>query len=944
MPVSLTRSSAGTLGMLLVLVTALTAGNASSAYAQEAEFRWVNKLPESRTPGLTHGTFFSRANQADVGYYIYLPPGYGDAPNTKQRYPVVYYLHGGRPGGEHKSIGLAATFDSAMKAGRAPPMIYVFVNGGAMSHYDFPAKKSLGETAFVRELIPHIDATYRTIARRAGRGIEGFSQGGRGAARIMFKHPELFCSAAPMGGGQQHEKHAAENGGKETSGIQFEPGNNTYDLARQYAPRREQFPLAVLVAVGQQDFNYEANLDWMRHLDALQIPYTKRIAGDAPHSAKEVYRRLGDEALLFHAANFAAAAQQAEPEKAAAQSRSSRPNILWLTSEDHGPQMGCYGDKLARTPNVDALAAKGLIFQRAWSCFPVCAPARSAIISGMYPTSTGAEHMRSMAPLPTGTKMYPQFLREAGYYCTNNSKEDYNLAKPGQVWDESSNKAHWNNRRAEQPFFAIFNSQKSHESQLRTRPHVQITDPAKVRVPAYHPDTPEVRQDWAQYYDKVSEVDADAGARLKELAEAGLTEDTIVFYYGDHGSGMPRSKRWPSNSGLHVPLVVYFPEKWRALAPKEYQAGGKSDRLINFVDLAPTVLSLAGVRPPEWMQGHAFAGEFQTAPQPFLHGCRGRMDESRDLVRSVTDGRYVYLRNYYPHLSQGQHVTYQFETPTTRVWHQRFVESKTTPAQSIFWSVPKAPEELYDLQNDPDEVQNLAASPQHQDILQRLRKAQRDHAAKIRDVGFLPEGEIHSRSQGTTPYDMAHDDAKYPFQRIFDMAELASSLSSEATPQLTAALSDADSAVRYWAALGLLMRGDAAIQSSKTKLVTELQDSSPYVRIVAAQALAQHGAASDLPAALATLKELAPCDKNGVFVSMAALTAVQALGPKAAPLLETVRTMTPSGPSPDGRFDSYVPRLIADITRQLGGEPPAAPAPAKAKRKAKAKAQNKSAP
>src|SRR3569623_373537 len=182
----------------------------------------------------------------------------------------------------------------------------------------------------------------------------------------------------------------------------------------------------------------------------------------------------------------------------------------------------------------------------------------------MYPRSTGSEHMRSMVPYPSGKKMYPQFLREAGYYCTNNSKEDYNLTKPGEVWDKSG-AAHWKNRAKGQPFFAVFNCTKSHESQIRKRPHEKIHDPAKVRVPAYHPDTPEVREDWAQYYDQVSEADAVAGEHLAELAEAGLTEDTIVFYYADHGSGMPRNKRWPRESGLHVPLVDYIPEKFKVL-------------------------------------------------------------------------------------------------------------------------------------------------------------------------------------------------------------------------------------------------------------------------------------------------------------------------------------------------------------------------------------------
>ena len=616
---------------------------------------------------------------------------------------------------------------------------------------------------------------------------------------------------------------------------------------------------------------------------------------------------------------------------ASAASAADKPNILWLTSEDHGPEMGCYGDPNARTPNVDALAAKGMLFTRAWSTAPVCAPARTAIISGLYTSSSGGQHMRSMVSLPEQLKLYPQFLREAGYHCVNNSKEDYNVRKPARLWDESSAKAHWKNRADGQPFFAIFNSTKSHESQIRTRPHKQIADPAKMRVPAYHPDTPEVRQDWAQYYDKVSEADADAGRHLKEIEEAGLAADTIVFYYGDHGSGMPRSKRWPSDSGLSVPLVVYFPEKWKHFAPKEYQAGGKSDRLVSFVDLAPTLLSLVGIKPPEWMQGHAFAGLHQTEPPLFLFGERGRMDERMDLVRSVTDGRYVYLRNYFPHVSQGQRVAYQFETPTTRIWRERFDQGKTTEAQSIFWRVPKAPEELYDLQTDPDEVRNLAQSPAHRAILEKLRAAHREHLIRIRDVCFLPEGEIHSRSQGSTPYELARDETRYPLTRIVAAAELASNLEPGALPELKKLLADPDSAVRYWAALGFLMRGQAAVASNEDTLLTALNDVSPYVRIVAAEALGLHGRESARAPALKVLRELAPPEKNGVFVSMSALAAIEALGEKAASLHEFVRNLNPDGPSPDARFDSYVPRLIQNIAP--GGSPAAAPA-RKAKRKA----------
>lgn len=612
---------------------------------------------------------------------------------------------------------------------------------------------------------------------------------------------------------------------------------------------------------------------------------------------------------------------------------SAQPNILWLTSEDHGPEMGCYGDKLARTPNVDALAAKGMLFKKAWSTAPVCAPARTAIISGLYPSSSGGLHMRSMVPMPAGTKMYPQFLREAGYYCTNNSKTDYNVREPGQVWDDSSNKASWKNRDSGQPFFAVFNSTKSHESQIRTRPHKQITRPEDVRVPAYHPDTPVVREDWAQYYDKVSEADADAGRHLKELAQAGLAEDTIVFYYGDHGSGMSRSKRWPCNSGLHVPLVVYFPKKWQHLAPKEYSAGGQSDRMVSFVDLAPTVLSIAGIKPPEWMQGHAFAGPHQSEPQPFLFGERGRMDERMDLVRSVTDGRYVYLRNYYPHVSQAQRVAYQFETPSTRVWHQHFVDGKTNDAQSIFWRVPKAVEELYDLQADRDEVHNLTASPEHRAILEKLRAAQRQHLVEVKDVCFLPEIELHARSAGSTPHEIARDAAKYPIENIIAAADLASNLDPAASAALATLMADPDSAVRCWGALGLLMRGGDAVAANAAALGEALADDSPAVRIVAAQALGAHGDAAALGKALDTLAALAPPEKNGVLVSMSALAAIEALGEKATPLHAAIATMKPDGASPDERYNSYVPRLIENIVpakAQEGGK-----TRAKGKKKAK---------
>jgi len=594
-----------------------------------------------------------------------------------------------------------------------------------------------------------------------------------------------------------------------------------------------------------------------------------------------------------------------------------RPNILWITCEDTGPELGCYGDEYAVTPNLDAFAGHAMRYRVAWSTAPVCAPARTTLISGVYPPSTGAEHMRSEVRMPAFMRMYPQILREAGYYCTNNSKEDYNLTKPGKVWDESSRKGHWKNRAADQPFFSIFNLTVSHESQLRKRPHTLKHDMAKAPIPAYHPDTPEVRHDWAQYYDKVTEMDTQAGTRLEELKEAGLMEDTIVVFYGDHGSGMPRSKRWPYNSGLHVAMMVYVPEKFKHLAPKEYQSGGVSDRLVGFIDLAPTLLSTAGIKPPDWMQGHAAMGKFETPPQPYLFGFRGRMDERYDLVRSVRNQRYIYVRQYMPHLIYGQYINYMFQTPTTQVWKKLYDEGKLNAAQRRFWE-RKPPEELYDLQTDPSEVNNLVDSPEHQVVLKELRRALREQILRIRDVGFLSEAEQHRRAAGTTMYEMGHDPARYPLEKILDMADVATLMEPRTLPKLKKGLEDDDGAVRYWAAMGLLMRGKKVMRRSRKALRAALKDESPTVRIIAARALGEYGNKADLNLALPVLEELAPPDENGAYVSMLALNAIAALGEKAAPLMETIKTMKTKDPKAVGRANGYVSRLVQSLVKPDG--------------------------
>lgn len=617
-------------------------------------------------------------------------------------------------------------------------------------------------------------------------------------------------------------------------------------------------------------------------------------------------RRISTTLAVIALALGCGAATGAEP------SSPDRPNVLWLTSEDNGPHLGAYGDTYATTPHLDGLAEKGILYLHASSNAPVCAPARSTIISGMYPPSIGSQHMRSQSKLPTGAKMYPWYLRRAGYYCTNNSKEDYNLKKGPGVWDESSRRAHWRNRRPGQPFFAIFNYTTTHESQIRRRPHRAVHDPAKVRIPAYHPDTPEARQDWAQYHDKMTEMDAQVGRRLAELEADGLADDTIIFYYGDHGPGMPRSKRWPYASGLHVPMIVKVPPRWQHLA--HLPPGSRSDRLVGFIDLAPTLLSIVGIRPPDHFQGHAFLGKFATEAPQHSFGYRGRMDERYDMVRTVLDQRYVYLRHFMPHKIYGQHINYMFQTPTTRVWKQLYDEGKLAPPRTFFWE-EKPTEELYDLRSDPDEVRNLAASPEHRQVLERMREALERWQHEIRDVGFLPESEIHRRSEGTTPYEMARDGDRYPLARVRAAAELASARREGTLPDLVALLSADDGAIRYWAALGLRMQKEKGYTAGRKALVAALGDPSPPVRIAAADTLARHGNEAESRRAtellVAELEGSGPgSDKQ--YDCLLAANALDELGAKALPWLDRIRAAHASK-----RGGNYTQRVLQTMVPKL---------------------------
>ena len=546
------------------------------------------------------------------------------------------------------------------------------------------------------------------------------------------------------------------------------------------------------------------------------------------------------------------------------------PNILWIVSEDNSPFLGCYGDEFATTPTLDKLATEGILYENAFANAPVCAPARSTIITGMYPPSMGTQNMRSVYPIPESIKFFPQYLRDAGYYCTNNSKEDYNMPKPEGVWDESSNKAHYKNRREGQPFFAIFNFTVSHESSI----HKSIAndslrhDPAKVKLPPYHPDTPEMRHDWAQYYDKIEDLDGLVAQVLQELEEAGLADNTIVAYYSDHGGVIARSKRFVYESGTHVPMIWRFPEKYAHLAPGK--AGERTDRLVSFVDLAPTMLSLAGIPVPEYMQGKAFMGDQQTEPREYVHLFRGRMDERIDNVRAVRDKQYRYIKNYMPHRIYGQYIEYLWRAPSCRSWEEAFLAGNCNETQSAFWK-EKPVEELYDVSADPWEVNNLAADPAYAETLERLRTENDRWMKEIKDTGLMPEGEMIMRNKEMPSFTYTHS-GEYDVEKIKYAADIASMRDASKLDEITGFLSDESSAIRYWGAVGcLVLKNDA--MPAKQALLKALQDASPDVRIAAAEALCHLG-----ERAAATPVLIAALDHENLMVRTHALNSLYILG------------------------------------------------------------------
>ncbi len=532
-----------------------------------------------------------------------------------------------------------------------------------------------------------------------------------------------------------------------------------------------------------------------------------------------------------------------------------RPNILWLSAEDISAHIGCFGDEYAITPNLDALAEKATRYSHVYTTAGVCAPCRSGIITGMYQNSIGTHHMRCNAKLPEWLKPFPLYLREAGYYCSNNSKTDYQFSKPSKsdIWDACSSKAHWRNREKGQPFFAVFNYGGCHESGIAGKSKYedvtadlspeQRQDPnAFKNLPPYYPDTPIVREDWKRNYELITAMDAWAGKLIEEVKEAGEWENTIVMFWSDHGVGLPRAKRWLYESGTHVPAILSLPEKFsdfRTSAPGEID-----DRLINSVDFAPTMLTLAGLTPPDSMHGKSFLGE--ASEREYVFGARDRMDERYDIIRAVRDKRFRFVRNFEPLKPYYQYMNTPEKGATMKEIRRAEERGELTEVLALFSAGSKPTEELYDLENDPHEINNLAADPAHQDKLNELRSALFAWQLEVGDLGLIPESEIE-RVKADAGSDYAilrqeEDPAAY-IKRLTAAANAAST--GPDFESLREYAVDDDSSVRYWAATGM---GNFSKQGGKSEsnlqaMTEAIKDSSPAVRVAAARALCRMGKA-----------------------------------------------------------------------------------------------------
>ena len=527
-----------------------------------------------------------------------------------------------------------------------------------------------------------------------------------------------------------------------------------------------------------------------------------------------------------------------------------RPNILWITSEDNAAHwLGCYGNSDARTPRLDALASEGLKFANAYSNAPVCSVARCTILNGVYAVTQGTQHMSSRYAIPTEFKPHVSYLRELGYYCSNNAKTDYNrLGTDRDIWDACSNQAHYKNRKKGQPFFAVFNldithaSSLVHESVANSRkqgviPATPRVQAASLTVPSYLPDLPQVREDIAIYHDIITAMDKQVGNLLDELERSGVADDTIIFYYSDHGGPTPRGKRYLTDTGVRVPLLIKIPQKWQHVSP--FPAGAPVDELVSFVDLTPTLLSLAGLKVPDHMQGRAFLGKHRVAPNrdPFVFFYADRFDELCGMRRGISDGRFKYIRRFTPHLPAAPYSYSALWIPSWLEWQTAWRRKKLYGYHKNLWESMQPIEELFDTSTDPWEIDNLANDPAHANLIDSMRVRLRETMIATFDTGLIPEAMFSDLAGDGLVHDYVHSD-QFDFEEVLDFALLATTGDKSNISQLTAALTSADPLIRYWGAVGCRILGCHASLAT-VQLKALLEDKHSAIRVMSAFAL--HG-------------------------------------------------------------------------------------------------------
>ena len=550
-------------------------------------------------------------------------------------------------------------------------------------------------------------------------------------------------------------------------------------------------------------------------------------------------------------------------QSASALQAADRPNLLWITSEDNGISwVGCYGSKNAKTPNIDQLAKEGFRYTHCFDNAAVCAPTRSTWITGHYAISLGTQPMRSRYAIPHAKiPYYPDLLQAAGYHVANGGKTDYNIGGRDDkaVWKKNGK---FLKREAGQKFFQIRNIGDSHESRAfpkKNRGEVK-TDPEKMVLHSYHPDLPEMRLTYATYTDAVQRMDAKVGEILAKLKADGHAEDTIVVYCSDHGGVLPRSKRFLYSSGIHCPLIVRIPEKWKHFWPAE-KPGMTVDRIVSFVDMPKTFLSLAGAKVPESYQGRIFLGEGIEDPPRYHLSFRERADECADMVRGMRDHRYAYIRNYMPWAPNGQRLNYMWKMAGTGAWEKHYQEGKCDEVTGRFFK-PRPSEEFYDTVKDFDNVNNLVDDPGHQAKIAELKQAMRKKQLELFDSGLLPENMRLRRAQdnGLTIYEMVRDPKLYPLEKYLDFSDVALSRSPANLDRLVKAMQDPDEGIRYWATCGLFLLEDKAKPAIKV-LETALADDCTEVQMMAAWAVHRLGFEEKADATFAAVKKVAMKDK-----------------------------------------------------------------------------------